>query len=666
MSLLKSAVRVFILFSFCTCSLASDSNDVNDYSFEFNLLQVKLKRLQLESIPSLAAAVAEEESEILATHAQIVNEAKAINGRLNQYQLSIEKDNLNRLTNIFPVVNYKLSHPYENLKYYPWQATGSVLFNDQSLAVPVESGLSSSLVVSQEQEEPFSFILQNLSDSDIKINSIHVKLASDQGVPFPEAKIDIKIVKNWFVGSKEVLQVESYSLAHPILAPELLLKNDDLVSVDYLAKRNYLKIKNDNLESYIDISSPKILMPNNITTSDSDTLQAFSIKSYKSKQIWLTVSTNGLKLKGVFKGNIIVNYRLKNNLETLKIPFKIDILNIKLLKPELFYGVFYASQLKADFGLKALSKNKSQYLAELKDLKSHGIDYPTLYIGGDSESVISRYLRYRESLKFPCDRGYFIYGIADTTVPTSMIESNVKILQSLMQKNTHCEKSEIYLYGIDGASGNLLLKQQAAWAEVHKAGAKIFASSFEKDPLIVKNTLDNLLYSRISSKDVVAGFRKSNKDVFMYGNPQSGLPTPDRYRRNYGYFLILNNYTGAMPFAYQISFPDRYGYDKGVFNDGRCSNAESDYCSAWNNFDSLIFYDHMFTYPTSIGVIDTTQWEGYAAAITDIRYYTTLKELMLKCNQQNINCRFEINNLIDIDNPQETRKRIVEKIKLLL
>ena len=118
---------------------------------------MKLKRLQLESIPSLAAAVAEEESEILATRAQIVNEAKAINGRLNQYQLSIEKkkDNLNRLTNIFPVVNYKLSHPYENLKYYPWQTTGSVLFNDQSLAVPVESGLSSSLVVSQEQEEPF-------------------------------------------------------------------------------------------------------------------------------------------------------------------------------------------------------------------------------------------------------------------------------------------------------------------------------------------------------------------------------------------------------------------------------------------------------------------------------------------------------------------------------
>ena len=103
------------------------------------------------------------------------------------------------------------------------------------------------------------------------------------------------------------------------------------------------------------------------------------------------------------------------------------------------------SQLKADFGLKALSKNKSQYLAELKDLKSHGIDYPTLYIGGDSESVISRYLRYRESLKFPCDRGYFIYGIADTTVPTSMIESNVKILQSLMQKIL-IVKSQKFIY----------------------------------------------------------------------------------------------------------------------------------------------------------------------------------------------------------------------------
>ena len=38
--------------------------------------------------------------------------------------------------------------------------------------------------------------------------------------------------------------------------------------------------------------------------------------------------------------------------------------------------------------------------------------------------------------------------------------------------------------------------------------------------------------------------------------------------------------------------------------------------------------DHAFTYPTSDGVIDTIAWQGFRAGVDDVRYVTTLENLI--------------------------------------
>ena len=58
-------------------------------------------------------------------------------------------------------------------------------------------------------------------------------------------------------------------------------------------------------------------------------------------------------------------------------------------------------------------------------------------------------------------------------------------------------------------------------------------------------------------------------------------------------------YDGAMNFAYQHAYGP----------------------SIWNDFDSASthYRDHVFAYPTTDGVIDTIEWEGWREGVDDTR-----------------------------------------------
>ncbi len=73
------------------------------------------------------------------------------------------------------------------------------------------------------------------------------------------------------------------------LAPELLLKDDSLVKVDYTNKVNYLKVTINGVQQYIDISNPSGTFPSNAQFQDAQTLQPFSLAANENKQVWLTV-----------------------------------------------------------------------------------------------------------------------------------------------------------------------------------------------------------------------------------------------------------------------------------------------------------------------------------------------------------------------------------------
>ena len=67
---------------------------------------------------------------------------------------------------------------------------------------------------------------------------------------------------------------------HPgfYLTPELLLKDDSLVNVDYVNKTNYLKVTINGSEQYIDISNPTATFPSNAQIHDAPSLTTIFTK----------------------------------------------------------------------------------------------------------------------------------------------------------------------------------------------------------------------------------------------------------------------------------------------------------------------------------------------------------------------------------------------------
>ncbi len=122
------------------------------------------------------------------------------------------------------------------------------------------------------------------------------------------------------------------------LAPELLLKDDSLVKVDYVNKTNYLKVTINGVEQYIDISNPTATFPSNAQIHDASSLQPFSLKANENKQIWLTVHVPSNTPAGDYYGNITITTPSE---APVMMNFSVTVLPFDLEPAPVEYGLYY-------------------------------------------------------------------------------------------------------------------------------------------------------------------------------------------------------------------------------------------------------------------------------------------------------------------------------------
>jgi hypothetical protein len=131
-------------------------------------------------------------------------------------------------------------------------------------------------------------------------------------------------------------------------------------------------------------------------------------------------------------------------------------------------------------------------------------------------------------------------------------------------------------------------------------------------PNIVGNLLDlpllphspNPSATMFEPNDIDEWHAIGTTDIWMYYHPFD-VRLETAYRRNYGLQAMALGFTGVTSYAYQAIFGE----------------------SQWDDMDDPIWKDHMFTYPTIDGVIDTTYWESHREAYNDVRYAATLLSL---------------------------------------
>ena len=482
-------------------------------------------------------------------------------GLFEQQQLSCET-----------MIRYAEAHAAEPYIVWIVNPNSNELVYPKRFPVPGIVGTELHVSACAGEYEPASFAVQALDDLH-KVRAVPSDVKCRE-TTIPASAIDVRLVKCWWRAGGTIVDRK-----HPVVAPELLLKDPDFVQLDNSKMNNTLK----------DPKAPR----------DAKELQPVSIAAGELQQFWVTVHVAETARPGRYRGTIRLTAADAHPLELAMV---IDVLPFHLEEPLLQYSIYYPGQLAPDDKPSIGSvKSESQYLAEMLNLKAHGITHP--HSTGVLGKHLERALELRKQAGIALNPLYTLstvhVGRQQSPEELEKLKKDIRALKNQVAK--HGVK-ELYVYGQDEASGEELKKECKSFQAVHEAGAKVFTACYLGAFELVGKYLDLANFGSLEPREARKWHAAGHK-VFSYANPQAGIREPETYRRNFGLALWKAGYDGAMNWTYQSTELGGNIYD---------------------DFDHPRYRDHVYTYPTMDGVIDTIQWEGFREGVDDVRYLTTL------------------------------------------
>jgi hypothetical protein len=320
--------------------------------------------------------------------------------------------------------------------------------------------------------EPASLAIEafaNLDNLSVSVSNLN----RNGGGTIPSSNIDISVVKCWYQSGSDTIGY----LGQKILVPELLLKDDSLISVDYLAKENYAKINGN----YVWISDPtkrtSAYLPENsvFPIEDSSTLQPIDISDSQFRQFWLTVKVPEDASGGEYTGDLTLN---ASNGMIGKYKITVNVLPFKLEDSLLKYSLYYGGRTQSS-GIGTISskyKTTQQYSAEISDILKHGVSNVTMAQSYANATLLDNELALRTSLGMSTNSLYFEgLGTGNSTDPNDLLSLKSKVSDIVYLAGNY-GITNTYIYGIDEATNDDLLKQREAWEAVHEARGKIFVA----------------------------------------------------------------------------------------------------------------------------------------------------------------------------------------------
>lgn len=467
--------------------------------------------------------------------------------------------------------------------------------DDLLSVITADRGLTASACAGE--YEPLSVVAQALQDTPQLMVSCGA-LTGPAGT-IPAGAVDIRVLKSWYQGASTNIGYTK----NKWLIPELLLKDDRLVRVDTEKQDNYVRSTGaDGSEEYLLCSDPDSANLKGVRPVDSATLKPVDLKAGEGREFWLTIHVPETAKAGTYTGTV----SFTSGAGKSELPLTLTVQPFALQPSRLIYSIYYRGVLSADGQPTISSEGKSpeQYRAEIANMKSHGVLYPTNY--QSKSDRLTQVLDIRKAEGLPTDAFYNLgYGVgAQTAEQLPELRQQVKWWIDLLKGYGY---KDVYFYGIDEATGERLERQKAAWKATQESGGKTYVACYKKTFEAMGALLNTAVLAGPPDPEEGAKYHSVGSQAFCYANPQVGVEDPSVYRRNFGLVLWKAGFDGAMDYAYQHGF----GH-------------------VWNDFDDKTYRDHNFTYPTVTGVIDTVAWEGFREAVDDVRYVTTLEQAIGK------------------------------------
>ncbi len=521
----------------------------------------------------------------------VLQEGKALDPEIYEWLKNSCEHHLQLIT-IYASSN---SNPnFQVLSLHPFYPITDDWIEPDTYPLPINEGSKIKVAGCRGEHEPGAFAMHFFrSSKNVQIVCKELTHAISKE-KIPSQHIDFKIVKFWYQSAEDTI----FAKSKRFLKPELLVKDNSLIANDFLEKKSYLKVYVDGKHEYKDITSPVSHELQGIQVLDNIDLIPFDAEAGKNIIIWATFKIPQGATPGTYKGEL---YIFSDEVKIGELDIELTVFPFKLEESTLDYSIYYRGKLSDSSEANIIGseeKNLNQYKIELINMYDHGIRFPTLY---DGDIYMDRALNLRKNLHFPMDK-LFLLGLG-TGKPKTYKE--MKALHNRVRRtNSYLQRfgaKSIYYYGVEELKGKKILDQLKVWEQVQTAGGKVVTACYRDAFQHVGEILDLAIVAGQPDASIAAKWHSTGKEVYAYGCPQVGIEDPLLYRKNYGFFLWLNDYDGAMPYAYQHAFNN-----------------------IWNDFDHSLFRDHVFAYPTSEGIIDTIQWEGFREGVDDIRYLTTL------------------------------------------
>ena len=529
-----------------------------------------------------------------------------------------------RLADAVEALQTELTHPATVLTYRtrPFPVLGlftNTSRKDSAGVLPYTSKIEGNLAnevtlqACRGEYEPASIVLWSAEDTQ----QVMVRATSLTGPSgeIPASNLNIQVVQCWYQRNPERPNWQ-------VLIPRFLLNDDSLIKVNHQEHRNYLKLSFPEGNRYVDPSTYGTTDEEeleNFPLRDSDSLQPIDLIGGQNKQIWITAKVPEEAATGEYMGNILFE---ANGKEIARVKVGLQVLPFSLPPPKTRYDIsqdytlsfYYRGWLKEDGKGKVghTTKSEEQLQAELRMMYEHGIVAPLMLLHGNFPGGVHPEARFRRHLQIMRETGmsgrplYLGENIFNRT------EEGLSWLRKSLPRTIAVAReygfTDVYFYGQDEASKEIMQQQIPSWRVVNEVGAKVQATVTYDDLNHVPDELNLLISVPPVSRASAAKRHRLGHKIHCYGFPMASTADPLQWRRNYGLGVWSRDYDGVSPYCFMHNYKD-----------------------LWNE---LTDPDYNIAFPTVNGAISTLALEGFREGGDDVRYVTCLLQQIEKIRQQ--------------------------------
>lgn len=477
-------------------------------------------------------------------------------------------------------------------------------------AYPADGSLGAEvgIVMAQDEYEPASFVLYPFADQ----NKVELKvsdLKSADGSTFPRANLDLKVVKIWYQnGNGWFSYFQDVGLE---LVPELLVNDESLIRVDTQQKANYARVDGAKGRQYVWISAPKKIDvpfdPYQQGFADAKTLQPVTLTAGEFKQFVLTAHAAPDTRPGTYRGSIEVSAPGRT---AQRIAVAVKVLPFQLPLPKANYDINKDFIVTLMGAWPRIDTEHKAFFPTLQNLRRHNL----LHLGPNAGPTTPE-AQAEKQVRLMKEAGFETNFIINGNLPWQGRHDGTPLTFDEMMVFQRSAKAwrEFYLkhFGHTNAAIGLGDEQGAAWVMKTRPAWRVLNENGLKsnlaghDHVFVKGGYILDVHPTAGSP---ADKEKAEKwravgygHVGFYASQHNGSENPTYVRRQHGLLGYLSNFD--MVNNYEFAY------------------------GPWNDLATELYKPMVLAYPTSEGLVDTLEWEGFREGIDDIRYATKLRQL---------------------------------------